>query len=49
MQQGVQSDQSLSLGDSSRLRIEVCKGTTCDENNDSDWVAFDMWWKGWYR
>jgi hypothetical protein len=26
--------------------IEVCKGTTCDENNDSDWIAFDTWWKG---
>ena len=25
--------------------IEVCKGTTCDESNDSDWVAFDAWWK----
>jgi hypothetical protein len=25
--------------------IEVCKaGTTCDENNDSDWLAFDKWW-----
>jgi hypothetical protein len=27
--------------------IEVCKaGTKCDESNDSDWVAFDAWWKG---
>ncbi len=25
--------------------IEVCKGTTCDENTDSDWIAFDVWWK----
>jgi len=25
--------------------IEVCKGTSCDESNDSDWVAFDAWWK----
>ncbi len=25
--------------------IEVCKGTTCDENTDSDWLAFDVWWK----
>lgn len=26
--------------------IEVCKaGTPCDENNDSDWLAFDTWWK----
>jgi len=25
--------------------IEVCKaGTPCDENNDSDWLAFDKWW-----
>jgi len=25
--------------------IEVCKaGTACDENNDSDWLAFDKWW-----
>lgn len=26
--------------------IEVCKaGAACDENNDSDWMAFDTWWK----
>lgn len=26
--------------------IEVCKaGTPCNENNDSDWLAFDTWWK----
>jgi hypothetical protein len=26
--------------------IEVCKsGTACDENTDSDWLAFDAWWK----
>jgi len=26
--------------------IEVCKaGSACDENNDSDWLAFDTWWK----
>jgi hypothetical protein len=26
--------------------IEVCKaGSSCDENNDSDWLAFDTWWK----
>lgn len=25
--------------------IEVCKaGTSCDENTDSDWIAFDTWW-----
>jgi hypothetical protein len=25
--------------------IEVCKaGTACDENTDSDWIAFDTWW-----
>jgi hypothetical protein len=25
--------------------IEVCKsGTTCDENKDDDWMAFDSWW-----
>jgi hypothetical protein len=25
--------------------IEVCKaGTPCDENSDSDWIAFDTWW-----
>jgi hypothetical protein len=25
--------------------IEVCKsGTACDENSDSDWMAFDTWW-----
>jgi hypothetical protein len=28
-------------------QIEVCKaGTTCDERNDADWLAFDTWWKG---
>ena len=26
--------------------IEVCKaGTACDEGTDSDWIAFDAWWK----
>lgn len=26
--------------------IEVCKSATaCDENTDSDWLAFDAWWK----
>jgi hypothetical protein len=26
--------------------IEVCKsGSACDENNDSDWQDFDIWWK----
>jgi hypothetical protein len=26
--------------------IEVCKaGSACDENNDSDWISFDTWWK----
>jgi len=26
--------------------IEVCKaGSPCDENNDADWLAFDVWWK----
>ena len=25
--------------------IEVCTGTACDENSDSDWIAFDTWWK----
>ena len=26
--------------------IEVCKaGTSCDENTDADWIAFDTWWK----
>jgi hypothetical protein len=26
--------------------IEVCKaGSPCDESNDSDWLAFDTWWK----
>ena len=26
--------------------IEVCKtGTACDEATDSDWIAFDTWWK----
>ncbi len=26
--------------------IDVCKaGSACDENNDSDWLAFDTWWK----
>lgn len=26
--------------------IEVCKaGSSCDENNDGDWLAFDTWWK----
>jgi hypothetical protein len=26
--------------------VEVCKaGSPCDENNDSDWLAFDTWWK----
>lgn len=26
--------------------IEVCKaGTACDEGTDSDWIAFDTWWK----
>ena len=25
--------------------IEVCRaGSSCDENNDSDWLAFDKWW-----
>lgn len=25
--------------------IEVCKsGTSCDENSDGDWIAFDSWW-----
>ena len=25
--------------------IEVCKtGNSCDESNDSDWIAFDKWW-----
>jgi len=25
--------------------IEVCKaGATCDENDDSSWMAFDVWW-----
>jgi len=25
--------------------IEVCKsGTTCDENKDEEWLAFDTWW-----
>jgi hypothetical protein len=25
--------------------LEVCKsGTACDENTDSDWIAFDTWW-----
>ncbi|MGC2194133.1 MAG: hypothetical protein WA628_05620 [Terriglobales bacterium] len=25
--------------------IDVCRsGTTCDENKDSDWLAFDTWW-----
>ena len=25
--------------------IEVCKaGAACDENTDSDWIAFDKWW-----
>ena len=26
--------------------VEVCKaGSRCDENNDSDWLTFDTWWK----
>jgi len=26
--------------------IEVCKsGSSCDENTDADWMAFDTWWK----
>ena len=26
-------------------QIEVCKAaTSCDENSDSDWLAFDQWW-----
>ena len=26
-------------------QIEVCKAASaCDENNDSDWLAFDKWW-----
>ncbi len=25
--------------------LEVCKaGAACDENTDSDWIAFDTWW-----
>ncbi len=25
--------------------LEVCKsGTACDENTDTDWLAFDTWW-----
>lgn len=27
-------------------QVEVCKaGTSCDETNDADWLAFDTWWK----
>ena len=27
-------------------QIEVCRaGSRCDENNDGDWLAFDVWWK----
>ena len=25
--------------------IEVCKGSSCNEDSDSDWIAFDDWWK----
>jgi hypothetical protein len=33
-------------GQPETFNIEVCKaGTPCDENNDSDWLAFDTWWK----
>jgi hypothetical protein len=26
-------------------KIEVCTGSSCDENTDSNWIAFDDWWK----